>query len=248
MGEELNHGLERELTREDVGLLAREEFKGHCSNLQAWVEYDYDTRLLHRNLAFPLLKRLVSVGDGKAKHRFFLEVEKRFKSGYPTVQTYLIIEGYLGELKRTVLDELIDYAEDKSVLKLLSEFFSSQNDVSNHEKVLKKIIWINPIHRKAHLVLAFTFLRGNKLLEAESILKDLLTMYPKDEEATLFLAKVYWFEKKVDKANDLVNKLNLANFSFPTREEFLKRQYGFSSLRQPYKRRLYRPHLFFTLP
>ena len=27
-----------------------EEFWGHCSNLQAWVENDYDTRLLHSNL------------------------------------------------------------------------------------------------------------------------------------------------------------------------------------------------------
>src|SRR5271157_2617556 len=28
------------------------EFWGHCSNLQAWADYNYDTRLLHRNLAF----------------------------------------------------------------------------------------------------------------------------------------------------------------------------------------------------
>jgi hypothetical protein len=31
-------------------------FWAHCSNVQAWVENDYDTRLLHSNLAFPLLK------------------------------------------------------------------------------------------------------------------------------------------------------------------------------------------------
>ena len=31
------------------------EFWGHCSNLQAWAENGYDTRLLHSNLAFPLL-------------------------------------------------------------------------------------------------------------------------------------------------------------------------------------------------
>ena len=28
------------------------EFWGHCSNLQVWAENGYDTRLLHRNLAF----------------------------------------------------------------------------------------------------------------------------------------------------------------------------------------------------
>ena len=39
------------------------EFTAHCSNLQAWAEYDYDTRLLHRSLAFPLLKKLTQMGD-----------------------------------------------------------------------------------------------------------------------------------------------------------------------------------------
>lgn len=34
------------------------EFWGHCSNMQVWVENNYDTRLLHRWLAFPLLKKL----------------------------------------------------------------------------------------------------------------------------------------------------------------------------------------------
>ncbi len=35
------------------------KFWGHSSNLQTWGEHDYDTRLLHRNLSFPLLKRLL---------------------------------------------------------------------------------------------------------------------------------------------------------------------------------------------
>ena len=48
----------------------KEEFMGHCSNLQAWVENGYDTRILHRNLAFPLLKRLTAVGDPLAKKVF----------------------------------------------------------------------------------------------------------------------------------------------------------------------------------
>ncbi len=39
------------------------EFWGHCSNLQVWFENDYDTRLLHSNIAFPLLRKLAEVGD-----------------------------------------------------------------------------------------------------------------------------------------------------------------------------------------
>ena len=52
------------------------EFWGHCSNLQVWVENNYDTRLIHRNLAFPLLKRLTEVGDPSAKRVFREEIAK----------------------------------------------------------------------------------------------------------------------------------------------------------------------------
>ena len=71
------------------------EFWGHCSNLQAWYEYDYDTRLLHSNLAFPLLKRLTKVGDPLANKVFKEEIAKRFQSGYIPSIYYLIKQGYL---------------------------------------------------------------------------------------------------------------------------------------------------------
>jgi len=52
----------------DHGIISpEEEFWGHCSNLQAWYEYGYNTRLLHSNLAFPLLKKLTKAGDPQAK-------------------------------------------------------------------------------------------------------------------------------------------------------------------------------------
>ncbi|MFX1392338.1 MAG: Rab family GTPase [Promethearchaeota archaeon] len=44
-----------------------EEFWGYCSNLQAWAENKYDSRLIHRNLAFPLLRKLTEAGDPMAK-------------------------------------------------------------------------------------------------------------------------------------------------------------------------------------
>ena len=61
------------------------EFWGHCSNLQAWVEHNYDTRLLHNKLAFPLLKKLVDVGDLHAKQAFKEEIATRIETGYPNV-------------------------------------------------------------------------------------------------------------------------------------------------------------------
>ena len=38
---------------------AEAEFWGHSSNLQAWAENDYDTRILHSNLSFSLLKKQI---------------------------------------------------------------------------------------------------------------------------------------------------------------------------------------------
>ena len=73
------------------------EFWGHCSNLQSWYKHDYDTRLLHSNLSFPLLKRLTKVGDPLANKVFKEEIAKRLASGYGTVIDYLTEEGYLDD-------------------------------------------------------------------------------------------------------------------------------------------------------
>ena len=59
--------LDRTMERDHGIISPEEEFMGHCSNLQVWAENEYDTRILHRNLAFPLLKRLTEVGDPLAQ-------------------------------------------------------------------------------------------------------------------------------------------------------------------------------------
>ncbi len=72
---------------------AEERVWGHCSNIQAWVEHDHDTRLLYRSLAFPLLKRMTEAGDLTAKIVFKEELAKRYSSGHPSVHEYLKKEG-----------------------------------------------------------------------------------------------------------------------------------------------------------
>jgi len=79
------------------------EFWAHSSNLQVWYENSYDTRLLHSELAFPLLKRLNEVGDPLAKKMFKEEIAKRFESGFfPTIY-FLLEEGYDEYLSREEL-------------------------------------------------------------------------------------------------------------------------------------------------
>lgn len=75
-----------------------QEFWGHCSNLQTWVDNNYDTRLLKSDLSFPLLHKLVDVGDLKAKRVFKDEIAKRFTSGYLNVILYLLEQNYLDYL------------------------------------------------------------------------------------------------------------------------------------------------------
>ena len=89
------------------------EFFGHCSNLQAWVENEYDTRILHSNISFPLLKRLTEVGDIKAKRVFKEEIAMRYTEGNLSVREFLNNGNYLGYLDmeeiliiiRTVLEK-----------------------------------------------------------------------------------------------------------------------------------------------
>ena len=104
--EKMDRSLEY-TNKRDVGIPVMTEFWGHCSNMQTWSENNYDTRLLHRNLAFPLLKRLTEVGDPIAKKVFREEIAKRYASGHPSVMEYLKDEGYLKHLSKEELEFLL---------------------------------------------------------------------------------------------------------------------------------------------
>ena len=96
------------------------EFWGHCSNLQAWYENDYDTRILHRNLAFPLLRALAQLGDNKARRVFKEEIAKRMETGYPSVIHYLIEQGYVQILNDEELDCIL---ENPTFIKNLKKWY-----------------------------------------------------------------------------------------------------------------------------
>ena len=82
------------------------EFWAHCSNLQLWAEYGYNSDLLDSILAFPLLKKLTQEVDPQAKRIFKEEIAKRLERGEPRIVRYLIDEGYLKfltEEERTII-------------------------------------------------------------------------------------------------------------------------------------------------
>ena len=90
------------------------KFWAHCSNLQVWAENGYDTRILHSNMSFPLLKRLAELGDKTALKIFKDEIMERFFSGVESVQGFLQEEGYLNYLSKEELYSMV--YEDYSAL------------------------------------------------------------------------------------------------------------------------------------
>ena len=104
------------------------EFWGHCSNLQVWAENRYDTRLLHRNLAFPLLNKLAEVGDLLAKVVFKEEIIKRFSSGERTVMQFLMSKRYFEMLDEEELEMYFF-----SMPRLFKEFFIKLRDEKDKE-------------------------------------------------------------------------------------------------------------------
>lgn len=135
--EQLDQSLEYEEQIEKVPPEA--EFWAHCSNLQVWVENDYDTRLLHRNLAFPLLKRLSNNGGSITKIKFKEEIIKRLESGVPTVINYLLEGDYIQYLSKEEFLYAILEPEDAEVLLELEQLIQYNYGWIENFEVLRGI-------------------------------------------------------------------------------------------------------------
>jgi len=117
--------IDDEDMRTFVSISPEEEFWVHCSNLQAWNENNYDTTLLHSNIAFPLLKGLVRLGDPRAKKTFKDELVKRLLSDYAPTIVFLLRCGYLDHFTDEEFEVLLSevrkktYTLDKRVLDMM---------------------------------------------------------------------------------------------------------------------------------
>ncbi len=118
--EEFEGELYEESTSQ-YSITPEEEFWGHCSNLQAWTENNYDTRLLRNNLAFPLLKKLTDYGDPLAKTMLKKEIVKRLASGHQPTIMYLFVERYAWDYLEN--DEILSCILDLSDYDALIEAF-----------------------------------------------------------------------------------------------------------------------------
>ncbi|MFX1573066.1 MAG: hypothetical protein ACFFB0_09980 [Promethearchaeota archaeon] len=130
---DLDHLIRKSLTPE-------EEFIGHCSNLQAWVENEYNTRILHNKLAFPLLKRLSEVGDPLAIRVFKEEVVKRFESGNINTVQFFLYNGYFDSFTIEELNIVFDYSGSKLMKNILLQLRNLLESPLNNYKIIKNLI------------------------------------------------------------------------------------------------------------
>ncbi|KKK63203.1 hypothetical protein LCGC14_2996640, partial [marine sediment metagenome] len=110
------------------------EFWAHSSNLQAFEENNYDTSLLHSNIAFPLLRRLSEAGDMKSKKKFKEEIAKRFSTGYLPILEFLHEEGFL---------ELLNEEEKEAAYQNLTKNIENKEDI---EQALSTLIFLDKLH------------------------------------------------------------------------------------------------------
>ncbi len=103
-----------------------------CSNLQVWAENDYNSNLLPNRIAFPLLKKLVEVGDLKAKEVFEKEIVKRLESNHLPTINFLLEEGYLSYLGGSKVKEQMKKVFSNLDTKAIKGF-----DVEEMKKTLK---------------------------------------------------------------------------------------------------------------
>jgi hypothetical protein len=179
----------------------KQEFWGHCSNLQAWVENDYDTRILMSNISFPLLRELSKAGDPVARRVYKEEIAVRLESGYPSVVQYLLVQGYIGEFSPDEFETLIESTDlirkvsssSKVLASLLSTCFYKfptlmKNIIlqvltlPNGEDLLLSIIKRKSQYHKFPQIipLFYTQLTPQTLIKLEEILKNLVNRVDKE--------------------------------------------------------------------
>jgi len=178
----LNHDLEFQ-NKIKIKIPPETEFWAHCSNLQVWAEYNYNPRLLHSNLAYPLLEAITDAGDPIAKEVFKHQIKIRFESFNFSTQQYLIENGYLNyfnkeernEVSKLILDENVwmncgySYLNADKKKKALESFLHARN--------------INPINLEALLAIAQIYVRTKECKRALQFYNEILEYYPENVEA-----------------------------------------------------------------
>lgn len=135
------------------------QFWGHCSNLQVWYENNYNSCLIHTNLAFPLLKRLTEAGDIIAKNVFKEEIAKRFEEGQLSVIQCLLYNGYLNYLNEDEREYVLDQSSSKLFKNIINKLKGFVNftplNYLKIKNIMELVIFIDLMYNKSFLLHIF---------------------------------------------------------------------------------------------
>lgn len=131
--------------RENINLSREEALRAHASNLQAWYEHNYDTRLLHRSLSFGLLDELQKAGDPLAKKRFKEELALRLEDPKVTINVFISLKKYLKIFTlrefMTILPNVSNLLVKFNLLNEITEDFFDHNLSPEQEEALKDSVY-----------------------------------------------------------------------------------------------------------
>ena len=113
-------------SHKEMAIDAYQHFQMVCFMLRQWYKHNYNTQLLPKEVAFPLLKELSVVGASNANLSH--EIKKRFAELLPSVQMYLIQENYWDYLNQKDQDELMELGINWQVLYELERYYRHKND------------------------------------------------------------------------------------------------------------------------
>jgi len=121
MAKNYSADLENNITKYEI--TAEEEFWGHCSNIQAWVENDYNPNLLRSNLSVPLLTKLAFT-DVKIFDSLLYHLDDMWKA-YKTRSRKEFVHGTYGSMIYQLLGhykiKLMDVYNTNAFLKFLAK-------------------------------------------------------------------------------------------------------------------------------
>ena len=210
---------------QNESITPEEEFWGHCSNIQAWVESGYNTKLPHRSLAFSLLKKLTDAGDSLARVAFKDEISSRYLSKHKTVKLYLIENLYLYYLKREELQAIVETEDLEELRKEYLDDVNMQVNFANiylqmdmNQKALEVINFVrthNPENVWNRIALAYFKLHQleeighpqSQYLElAIEAMEYDIELNPKDYHSLSQLALFYTLKNEFTRAKELLER------------------------------------------
>jgi len=190
---EVYNKMDKNHEREHDLIDPESEFIGHCSNLQAWYEHDYDLRILHSSLSQPLLKKLAFLGDKRAMIRLKESIVTRIASKNFNTIIFYLNEKYLKLFSNDELEVMFDewleknmdfaYMEKRRVwYPLLQELI--ERGITRAQEIIKKegIMYLKEDNFEAYrYLLDYNFF---KLLNLED-LEELYELVPKKDKVAL---------------------------------------------------------------